>query len=104
LAPDRASKSRTEGYLLWEACTPDLSVCTPFPTGPELNTAVAAPETVFRFNKKCSCEARSPSGTIDQEPIAGGAAFEDVVPDLGTVLTAFSLPRAISTSVTLKDT
>ena len=34
----------------WEACSPDLTSCSPFGTGREISTASANPETVFRVS------------------------------------------------------
>lgn len=38
-----------EGWS-WEACTPDLSSCTPFGTGRDITIAGARPNTVFRVS------------------------------------------------------
>ena len=34
----------------WEACAPDLSICTPFTVGREISTVGAQPDTVFRVS------------------------------------------------------
>ena len=44
----------------WEACSPDLTSCTPFATGRIVSTSGSAAETVFRATSNFEATARSP--------------------------------------------